>query len=179
MFSFLFSFLTMSQAFWVIQPRRNNPVIQLEKAWNEQYYLSAEDAKEALEEIQAENWTDEEKKRYDIADAYEIVALVADWPPSQFDKKPEHKSVQVEEKAPEEEKEEPDWVAALKDVSSIVDNWTPQAMQEIALATLGTSLTAWEINEPVVLELGDECKLRISPVRPSLVVKLSPEDDNV
>jgi hypothetical protein len=158
------------QAFWVIQPRRNNPIIQVEKAWNERFFLSAEDAQVALEAIQGEEWTDEEKEMYDIADCYEVVALVADWPPSQF--------------PPEDVQEaeaEPEWVADLKEISSVVADWPVKTMQDIALAVLGTALTAWELDEMLLLELGDKCKLRITPNKPVISVKLgpAPEADNV
>jgi hypothetical protein len=156
----------MSQAFWVIQPRRNNPVIQLEKAVLHNIYLSAEAAKEALEALRSESWEDTMLSGHNF-DNYEVIGLVADWPPSQFDKKPEVKSVSLEDlikdlwsevTAPEPEPEtptEPEWLPALQDISSLAKKWDQETAEAIGLIFLGTALGTYEGKFKLSVALGD------------------------
>ena len=178
------------QAFWVIQPRRNQQLIQLEKAVLNRFFLSAEEAQETLSSL-TDVWHRTYYNLPDDFDAkdYEVVALVADWPPSQFS----WPTVPLEELAgtpfsPEDVQEveqeaeaEPEWVVDLKEISSVVADWPMKTMQEVGLAVLGTALTAWELDETLLLELGGKCKLRITPSKPMVLVKLglAPEADNV
>jgi hypothetical protein len=162
------------QAFWVIQPRRNNPMIQLEKAVLNRMYLSAEEAKEALADLQKEDWNDTELNEFNFQN-FEVIGLVADWPPSQFDKKPEEDKkyqpislddliddlwahVNEEGQGPEAEPEtppEPDWLPALRELSPLAAKWDQETAETLGLLFLGTALGAHEGRMALTVELGD------------------------
>ena len=74
------------QRFWVIQPVRKHPIIQLEKAYQGKLYVSHEEAMEALDQLNQQEWENGVKHTltYGYPYSHEVVALVADWPPSQF-----------------------------------------------------------------------------------------------
>jgi hypothetical protein len=164
------------QAFWVIQPRRNNPIIQLEEAVLNRFFLSAEEAKEILNSLQTSEW---HKIYYNLPEDvdynnYEVVALVADWPPSQFDKKPEEDNkwqpislddliedlwahVNEEGAGPEAEPEtppEPDWLPALRELSPLAAEWDQETVEALGILLLAIVLTTHEGNMALTVEIG-------------------------
>ena len=151
------------QAFWVIQPRRNNPIIQLEKAVLDRFYLSAEEAKEALADLQKEDWTDTELNEFNFQN-FEVVGLVADWPPSQFKQEPKEdkkwQAISLDDviedlwsttdeqgQGPEAEPEtppEPSWLLAVRELSPLAAEWNVEEAEALGSVLLATALTAHE-----------------------------------